>query len=241
MHPLFALENGVMKPYFQIAIDGPVAAGKGTVSRLVAQRLGFMYIDTGAMYRVAAYLAQQNGVDITDEASVVKLINQAKMAMYHPRENEQDGRLITVLLNDEDVSWKIRTKEMSDGASKVSTLPKVRKVLVEKQKEIAQGKNVVMEGRDITYRVLPEADLKIFLDAEITVRAERRIKQIQVKDPSVSPEKIMQEIAQRDERDMGRSADPLQIVPDAWVLDTTNLTPDQVADLIVEKVRKMRK
>ena len=229
-----------MKPYFHIAIDGPVAAGKGTVSKLVAQRLGFLYIDTGAMYRMTAYLAQQQGVDLTDEAKVVELIRQAKMELYNPRENERDGRLITALLNDEDVSWKIRTKNMSDGASKVSTLPEVRKILVEKQKEIAHGADVVMEGRDITFRVLPEADLKIFLDAKLPVRAERRLKQIQAKDPSVQPEKILKEIAERDERDMGRSADPLQIVPGAWVLDTSDLNPEQVAELIVQRVTEMR-
>src|SRR3990172_404969 len=229
-----------MKSFFHIAIDGPVAAGKGTASKLVAQKLGFLYIDTGAMYRMAAMLAAQHGVDFNDEAKIVSLVKQAKMAMHSPRQDEQDGRLITVLLNGEDVSWKIRSKEISEGASKVSILLEVRKILVEKQKEIAQGKNVVMEGRDITYRVLPDADLKIFLDAALSARAERRVKQIQATNPQITLEKILKEIAERDERDMGRSADPLQIVPDAWVLDTTDLTPAQVADTIVHRVHEIR-
>lgn len=227
--------------YFHIAIDGPVAAGKGTVSRLVAERLGFLYVDTGAMYRMTAYLAHQHGVDFLNESAIVDLIKKSAMDMRNPNENEQDGRLITVFLNGEDVSWKIRTAEMSTGASHVSTLPEVRKILVEKQKEIAQGKNVVMEGRDITYRVLPDADLKIFLTANARARAERRLLQFQQKGIDTTLEKVMQDMAERDQRDMGRSADPLQIVPDAWQLDTSDKSIEDVVEEIVEKVQSMRK
>ena len=204
---------------FQIAIDGPVAAGKGTVSRIVAQRLGFLYIDTGAMYRMAAYLAHKNGVSFEDEGKIVELINNAQMEMENPDEDEQDGRLITLILNGEDVSWKVRTEEISQGASIVSTHPKVRQVLVEKQQQIANGQNVVMEGRDITYRVLPDAQLKIFLTANPEARATRRLLQLQLKGFDVTLNNILTEINERDERDMGRSADPLQIVDDAWQLE----------------------
>jgi cytidylate kinase len=225
---------------FHVAIDGPVAAGKGTVSRLVAERLGFLYVDTGAMYRVAALLAHQHNVGYGDEAKIVELIQQAKMDMRNPNEEEQDGRLITVTLNGEDVSWKIRTEEMSQGASKVSTLPEVRKMLVEKQKEIAQGKDVIMEGRDITFRVLPHANLKIFLTANVNKRAERRLLQHQLKGLDVNLEQILADMKERDERDMGRSADPLQIVEDAWVIDTSDLTIEEVVELIVAKVQTMK-
>jgi cytidylate kinase len=227
--------------HFHIAIDGPVAAGKGTVSRLVAERLGFLYVDTGAMYRMTAYLAHENGVDFLDEAAIVNLIKNSAMDMRNPNEDEQDGRLITVFLNGEDVSWKIRTAEMSTGASHVSTLSEVRKILVEKQKEIAQGKDVVMEGRDITYRVLPNAHLKIFLTANAKARAERRLLQFQQKGIDTTLEKVMNDMADRDQRDMGRSADPLQIVPDAWQLDTSDKSIESVVDEIVEKVQSMRK
>ena len=228
------------KSYFHIAIDGPVAAGKGTISKLVAHRLNFLYVDTGAMYRVAAYLAYLNQIDYADEQRIVDLIKNSRMIIRTPNENEQDGRLITVFLNDKDISWKIRTEEISQGASKVSTLPEVRKVLVKKQKEIAQNQNVIMEGRDITYRVLPEANLKIFLTADAQERAKRRLLQSQLKGFNANLSTVLNEIKQRDTRDMGRSTDPLKIVPEAWVLDTTKLTIKQVVDKIVEKVEKMK-
>lgn len=227
--------------FFHIAIDGPVAAGKGTVSRLVAQRLGFLYIDTGAMYRMTAYLAHTHNMTYEDESKIVKLIEDARMDMRNPTEDEKDGRLTTVFLNGEDVSWKIRTEEISQGASKVAVLAEVRKVLVEKQKMIAQNKDVIMEGRDITYRVLPEADLKIFLTAKTKERAERRLLQLQQKGFDVTLENIMSDIEQRDQRDMNRSIDPLKIVPDAWVIDTSTLSIEDVVETIVEKVETLRK
>jgi CMP/dCMP kinase len=118
---------------FHIAIDGPVAAGKGTVARLVASRLGFLYIDTGAMYRMTALLAVRNNVEFSDEEKIVELLAKTKMEMRNPMETEQDGRLSTVLLDGEDVSWKIRTEDVSFGSSKVAALPKVRQFLVQKQ------------------------------------------------------------------------------------------------------------
>lgn len=227
--------------FFHIAIDGPVAAGKGTVSRLVAQRLGFLYIDTGAMYRMTAYLAHTHNMNYEDESKIVKLIEDAQMDMRNPTEDEKDGRLTTVFLNGEDVSWKIRTEEISQGASKVASLKDVRRVLVEKQKMIAQNKDVIMEGRDITYRVLPEADLKIFLTAQTKERAERRLLQLQQKGFDVTLENIMSDMQERDERDMNRSVDPLKIVPDAWVIDTSTLSIEDVVETIVEKVETLRK
>ncbi len=122
-------ERSMSQP-FHIAIDGPVAAGKGTISRLVAQRLGFLYVDTGAMYRTAALLAQRKGVSYAEEDKIVELILNSTMQMRNPVDQEQDGRLTTVILDGEDVSWKIRTPEITDGSSKVAVLPKVREALV---------------------------------------------------------------------------------------------------------------
>lgn len=225
------------KPYFHIAIDGPVASGKGTVSKAVAQKLGFLYVDTGAMYRATAYLAQQKGIDLADEQRLVEELKTTSIELEpHPLQ------YITVLLNGEDISLKIRTKEMDQAASKVSVLPEVRRVLVERQQKIAEGRDVIMEGRDITFKVLPKANLKIYLDADAAERAGRRLKEMQARHPDqiIAEEDVLKEVKIRDERDMGRSADPLQIVEGAWVLDTTKMSIDQVVEAIIARVRAMR-
>jgi cytidylate kinase len=162
------------------------------------------------------------------------------MEMRNPNDQEKDGRLTTVILDGEDVSWKIRTEEISAGSSKVAALPEVRKVLVKKQQEIAKGQNVIMEGRDITYRVLPDAQLKIYLTANDMVRAERRHLQLQMRGVDVSFEEIFKDTLERDQRDMGRSADPLQITADAWVVDTTDVAIEKVVEMIVAKVNVLR-
>jgi CMP/dCMP kinase len=227
-------------PSFQIAIDGPVAAGKGTVAKLVAKRLGFLYVDTGATYRVAALLAKQAGVDWANEANVAATAKQADIAMHNPTHEETDGRQTTVIVNGEDVSWAIRTEDMGKGASAVAKLPLVRQVLVEKQQMIAASQDVVMEGRDITYRVLPEAQLKIYLTADANIRAKRRHQELLTRGDDVSFETVLRDLIARDKQDMERTADPLKIVPDAWVLDTTDLNIETVVDQIEAKVNEIR-
>lgn len=226
--------------FFHIAIDGPVAAGKGTVSRLVSKKLQFLYVDTGAMYRMTAFLAHSHSIPYSKENKIVELIKNCKMEMRNPTKDEQDGRLTTVFLDGEDVSWKIRTKEIGQGASKVAILSEVRKILVKKQKLIAQNKDIIMEGRDITHKVLPKADLKIYLTAKTEERAKRRLLQFQQKGFSTSLEEVISSVKRRDKRDMSRATDPLKIVPDAWKIDTSELDIEEVVDLIVEKVNKMR-
>lgn len=228
-----------MSSCFHIAIDGPVSAGKGTISRLVAEELGFLYVDTGAMYRVAALVAKKAGIDLDDEKSVVEKLKKTKIEMSNPTSDQMDGRLTTVLMDGQDVSWAIRTEEMSLGSSQVAKHPKVRSILVKKQQEIAENQNVIMEGRDITYRVLPQAQLKIFLMAGDVVRAKRRHLQYQTKGINISFEEVYQKLLERDAQDTSRSADPLQIVPDAWVIDSSDLSIQQVVDLIVAKVKVM--
>lgn len=225
---------------FHIAIDGPVSAGKGTISRLVAQRLGFLYIDTGAMYRMTAYLAIQAGVDLENEKQVAEVIKDVDMQMRNPSPEEKDGRLTTVILNGEDVSWKIRTEEVSQGSSKVAVHALVRKILVQKQQEIAKNQDVIMEGRDITYRVLPNANLKIFLTANEIVRAKRRHLQLQIKGQDAKFEEIYKDLLERDARDTGRIHDPLKITDDAWVIDTSDLEIEKIVDLIIAKVQLLR-
>ena len=224
---------------FQIAIDGPVAAGKGTVSRLVADKLGFLYVDTGAMYRVTGLLADRAGVDIGNENALVALVEKADIQMRNPSEAEKDGRLTTVLVDGVDESWAIRTEKVSDLASKVATYQKVRSVLVAKQQAIASTQNVVMEGRDITYRVLPDAQLKIYLTANEIVRAKRRQFQLQTRGMLAEFDEVYQELLERDQRDSQRATDPLTILPDAWVIDSSDLSIDQVVDIIVGKAKLM--
>lgn len=229
-----------MSQGFHIAIDGPVAAGKGTISRLVADRLGFLYVDTGAMYRVVALIGQRNSIPLEDEAALVERLTQTDIDMHNPNEGEKDGRLTTVLLDGEDVSWAIRTEQVSKGSSIVAAHPEVRRVLVEKQQIIAQGKDIVMEGRDITYRVLPDAQLKIYLTAGDTVRAKRRHVQLLAKGQDLSFEEVYTELLKRDKQDMSRKTDPLKIVPEAWEIDTSDLSIEQVVELIVGKVKVLR-
>ncbi len=224
---------------FQIAIDGPVAAGKGTVSRLVAARLGFLYVDTGAMYRVACLLALRSGIPLDDEKTVVEEVKKHKIYMHTPKKGEQDGRLTTVLLDDEDVSWKIRTIEVSNGVPIVAAHKALRFELVRQQQEIAKAQSVVMEGRDITFRVLPEAQLKIFLTATDQERAKRRHDELLEKGQDIGYEKVHEDLLLRDKRDMERDVDPLHIVPGAWVIDTSTMSIEEVVDLIVEKAKSL--
>ena len=225
---------------FQIAIDGPVAAGKGTVSRLVAKRLGFLYVDTGAMYRVSAYLAHINRVPFENAQGVLELVQKHTIFMRTPTEDENDGRQCTVLLDGEDVSWKIRTETIGQGASIVASQKILRAELVKQQQEIAKSQSVVMEGRDITFRVLPNAQLKIFLTATDTERARRRHMELLEKGQDVTFEVVHTDLLERDKRDMERDVDPLHIVPGAWVIDTSTLNIEAVVNLIVQKVEHIQ-
>lgn len=220
---------------YQIAIDGPVAAGKGTVAKLVASRLNFLYVDTGAMYRASAYLADLNNVPWDSPKEVASLIEKSSMILRNPLETEKDGRQVTVLLDGEDVSWKIRTEHMSTGSSVVSQYAEVRKELVKKQQELAKKMSVVMEGRDITFRVLPHAQMKIYLDASAETRAKRRFQELLMRGVDTTYEDVYKDLEERDARDMGREVDPLHIVEGDWILDTTNLSIEEVVELIVGK------
>lgn len=229
-----------MSPAFQIAIDGPVAAGCSTVARLVAKRLNFLYVDTGAMYRMAALLALRNEVDPENGQAVAALVKEASMDLRNPTAKEQDGRSITALLNGEDVSWLIRTEKINEIVPKVAAQPTVRKLLVKKQQRIAGKTDVVMEGRDITYRVLPEAELKIYLTASEMVRAKRRHLEEQSRGLDVNFKETLQRLLERDRQDKERAVDPLKIVDEAWVIDTSELKITEVVDLIEARVKELR-
>lgn len=232
-----------MKGTLQIAIDGPVSAGKGTVSKIVAERLKFLYVDTGAMYRATALLAKQHNVEVTKLPEGIEKLQQvlqsSTLGLRTPQPAEQDGRLITVLLNGEDVSWEIRTQEISKGASFVSKFGEIRELLVEKQQKIAESQHVVMEGRDITFKVLPDAQLKIYLDAKLEIRANRRYQEYLSKGLDVTLDEVIKELRDRDYQDMNREIDPLHIAEDAWVLDTSEMTVEEVVATIEKKAKSL--
>lgn len=225
---------------FQIALDGPVGAGKGTVSRLVAERLGILYVDTGAMYRSAVVLGVREGIDVNDEDALVAALANCTIEMRNPLEEEKDGRLTTVILDGEDISWKIRTEEVSRQVSVVAAHGKVRQALVKKQQEVAKTQDVMMEGRDIALRVLPDARLKIFLTADPIIRAKRRHLELQTRGQDVTYDQVYQDLLRRDQYDSTRKIDPLQILPEHLVVDTSDMTVDQAVDLIVTQAKLLR-
>lgn len=207
-----------------IAIDGPAGAGKSTIARRLAERLGYTFIDSGAMYRAVALWALREHTDLADAHRLEQLANAAEIELLPFRR---------VRLNNEDVSDAIRAAEVSVAASRVAAIGAVRKALVAKQKHMADSANVVMEGRDIGTVVFPEARVKIFLDAEPAERVRRRAGE----QPDVPREQLAAQIAERDERDRHRAQSPLMQAPDAVYLDSTGLTPEQVEEAILKLVR----
>ncbi|MBI5357094.1 (d)CMP kinase [Candidatus Collierbacteria bacterium] len=227
----------------QIAIDGPVAAGKGTVSKLAAKRLGFLYVDTGALYRTVSVFCDREKVDKNNENSVVDLIKKfrPRIELRNPNSSEIDGRLCTVLLNGQDISWEIRTPEASQGSSLVSRYLGVRDYLLDFQRELATKHSVVMEGRDIGTFVLPKAEIKIFLAGKIETRAKRRQLELQSRGEDVSLEKVVSDIQMRDRQDMERPLRPLKRADDSIEIDTSDMTIEEVVGKIVKLVKERLK
>ncbi|MGI6621783.1 MAG: (d)CMP kinase [Clostridiaceae bacterium] len=220
-----------MKP-LQIAIDGPSGAGKSTMAKILSKRLGIMYLDTGAMYRALALKAIRSGIDTHDREKISSLLHDSDISIEFEDGNQK------VLLDGEDVSDKIRTDEVSMGASAVSAIPDVRLMLVELQQNIASDNPVVMDGRDIGTHVLPNAQVKIFLTASASERALRRYNEQREKGIlSKSLEELEKEIEIRDHNDSNRSESPLRQAEDAILLDTSNLTIEESVEKILEIVK----
>ncbi len=211
-----------MQKHIIVAIDGPGGSGKSTVARAVARRLGFTYIDTGAMYRAVALWALRLSIDLDDMHRLDQLAPQARIAF-------ENGR---VLLNGEDVTTAIREPHVSEAASKVAACPGVRRAMREEQRRIGSTASAVMEGRDIGTVVFPDAKVKIFLDAALETRAARRAAEI-----GAPAETVARELDGRDRRDRTRAEAPLTQAPDAEYLDTTGLTPEQVEEAVLKLVR----
>ena len=217
---------------FQVAIDGPAGAGKSTIAKLVAKELRLIYVDTGAMYRTIGLYMLKNGIDIHDEAAVGAALPDVLVSIGY-----DESGLQRLYLNGEDVTALIRTPEVSEAASVTSAYPKVREKLLDLQHTLARENDVVMDGRDIGTVILPDAQVKIFLTASVRVRALRRMKELLEKGEAVSLEMVEQEIRERDYRDSHRETAPLRQAEDAVLLDTSDLTIEEVISKAVSLIR----
>lgn len=215
-----------------VAIDGPAGAGKSTVARMVAEKLGYIYVDTGAMYRAVTLKALREGTDLSDAAALGRLAEQLDIRLLPAKDGQR------VLMDGEDVTERIREQDVTGAVSRIASVPEVRRVLVKLQKEIAAQRGIVMDGRDIGTSVLPDAEVKVFMTASVRVRAERRWNEIRDKDPDATVESLMEAIESRDRADAERETSPLRRAEDAALLDTTQLSPEEAAEHIIELCRR---
>jgi len=221
-------------PRLTIAIDGPAGSGKSSVARRVAAMLGYLYLDSGAMYRALALKAIRRGVMLNDETGLTALAQETHIELKAPSgEQEASGAKNCVILDGADVTREIRTAEVAQGASQLATLAKVREILVAEQQRAGAGGGVVMEGRDIGTVVFPRAELKIFLEASPEVRAERRWKEHQEKGETFTLVEVIEEVHVRDNRDRERKVSPLVRAADAVLVDNTAMGIEETARLIV--------
>ena len=209
---------------FTVAVDGPAGSGKSTISKIVCTKLGFTHIDTGAMYRAVGLFALNKKVDIYDEEKINSILDEIEIKYV-------DGK---IYLNGSDVSGLIRTPEVSNAASRVSSYKLVREKLVYLQQKASENGKYILDGRDIGYKVLPNANLKVFLTASIDCRAERRFKEL----PNANLEEIKEQIKIRDHNDSTRKESPLKMADDAILVDTTDMTIDEVANKIIELINE---
>ncbi|MCR4892703.1 MAG: (d)CMP kinase [Lachnospiraceae bacterium] len=212
---------------YNIAIDGPAGAGKSTVAKLIAARKGYIYVDTGAMYRAMALHMLEKGIDLTKAEDIAAECENADISIRY-----EDG-LQCVILNGVNVNDRIRTEEVSAAASRTSVVPEVRKKLTSLQKKLAEEQDVVMDGRDIGTKVLPNADLKIFLTAGAETRAKRRFDELTAKGEVCDLQAIQRDIEDRDMRDMTRAEAPLKQAEDAVLIDTSHMSAEEAAEEII--------
>ncbi|HHY73147.1 MAG TPA: (d)CMP kinase [Bacillus bacterium] len=216
----------------KVAIDGPAAAGKSTVAKRIAEKCSFIYIDTGAMYRALTYKALQNNVDLEDEKQLVDLLGSTHITLEAAN---QGGK---VFIDGEDVTKEIRENDVTNHVSIVSKHPRIRKVMVRRQQQLAEEGGVVMDGRDIGTHVLPDAEVKIFMIASVEERAKRRFSENLQKGIQTDLEKLKEEIILRDKLDSERTAAPLKKAEDAIEIDTTSLSIEQVIDKVIQIIEE---
>lgn len=217
-----------------IAMDGPVGAGKSTIADAVAQKLGILHLDTGAMYRALGLTALRRGVSTEDEPAIVELCRSLEISVTH----EKDGQ--HTFAEGEDVTGLIRTEEVSQAASTVSRYAEVRKQMVLLQQKLASRTDMLLDGRDICMTVLPNATAKIYLTASAEERARRRYLQNQEKGMETPYEQVLADLIKRDEQDMNRAVEPLRQAPDAVLVDSTEMTFDEVVERIIQVVEEKR-
>lgn len=215
-----------------VALDGPAGAGKSTIAREAARQLGYLHVDTGAMYRAIGLDALRRGADTTDPAQVLPHLPETDITLRFTPEGQK------IYLRGEDVSEAIRTPEASMAASNVSAMPEVRLFLLELQRSLARENNVIMDGRDIGTVVLPQADVKIFLTAAPEARAMRRYKELLAKGTAADYDTVLSEVKERDYNDSHRAAAPLRQAEDAWLCDTTDLTLEGSIQAVVDYIRE---
>ena len=211
---------------YNVAIDGPAGAGKSTIAKLVAKEKGYIYVDTGAMYRGLAIHFIKKGLKAEDIKGIVEACKDAEVSIVYENDEQQ------IYLNGENVTAMLRTEEVGNMASKTSAIPAVREKLLELQRTLAREKNVIMDGRDIGTNILPNADVKIYLTASVETRATRRYKELLEKGENCVYEEIAQDIKERDERDMNREIAPLKQAEDAILVDSSEMTIDEVVKTI---------
>lgn len=218
--------------YISVAIDGPSGAGKSTVARAAAARLGYVYVDTGAMYRAIGLAVCRKGISGDDTADIVATLPEVRLDICY-----EDGAQ-HILLCGEDVSDAIRTPEIAKYASKVSAVPEVRQFLLETQRDMAKNGNILMDGRDIGTVILPDAQVKIFLTASAEARAQRRYLELHEKGQSITFDEVLHDIQQRDEQDMTRAVAPLKQAADAVLLDTSDISLEQSIEAVLRIIRE---
>lgn len=216
-----------------IAIDGPSGAGKSTLAKMVAEKLGFLYVDTGAIYRTVGLWVRKNGADPHDAPAVIELLDAIRIELSHGADGLQH-----MVLNGEDVTQEIRQHEISAYASAVSAIPQVRAFLLEMQRTLARTQNVVMDGRDIGTVVLPDADVKLFLTAAPEDRARRRYEELLARGQQAEYETVLKDLEERDRNDSTRAAAPLRQAEDAILVDTTGNTLEQSFELLLKTVKE---
>lgn len=219
-----------------IAIDGPAASGKSTVAELLAKRLGYLYLDTGVMYRAVTLAMLQKQIPVNDEAAVTNLAREIKIDVRPP--SVEDQRMCDVLLDGVDVTWEIRKREVEQNVSQVSAYRGVRDAMTQQQREIGRRGKVIMVGRDIGTVVFPEAGLKIFLDASVEERAKRRAKELQERGKTIGYQEVLEDMKARDRIDSTREIAPLKPAKDAVVISSDGLTVDQVLQKILNLLNK---
>ena len=220
---------------YNVAIDGPSGAGKSTIAKLVAKEKGYIYVDTGAMYRALAVYFLEKGIAPEDRAGIIAAAGEAEVSIRYEEGVQQ------VYLNGENISSKLRAEEVGNMASKTSIIPEVRERLLELQRSLARERDVIMDGRDIGTNILPDADVKVYLTASVETRAKRRFDELTEKGLTCDYEEIAKDIRERDERDMNRETAPLRQAEDAVLVDSSDMTIEEVTAAIVSCARERQR